>query len=51
MTEPVYPRDLIGYGQHEPHDQWPGAAKNADQFGFSYVESGENFDVTGGAGA
>ena len=24
-----YPRDLIGYGRHVPHAQWPGGARVA----------------------
>ena len=42
MTESVYPRDLIGYGQHVPHAKWPGEAKIAIQFVLNYEEGGEN---------
>lgn len=39
---PVYPRDLIGYGQHSPHPQWPNNARLALQFVINYEEGGEN---------
>ena len=42
MTESVYPRDLVGYGQHVPHAKWPGDAKIAIQFVLNYEEGGEN---------
>lgn len=37
-----YPRDLIGYGRHTPHPQWPGQARIAVQFVLNYEEGGEN---------
>jgi allantoinase len=37
-----YPRDLVGYGRHVPHAQWPGKAKIAVQFVLNYEEGGEN---------
>ncbi len=37
-----YPRDLIGYGRHAPHANWPGRAKIAVQFVLNYEEGGEN---------
>ena len=37
-----YPRDLIGYGGHPPHPQWPGGARIAIQFVVNYEEGGEN---------
>jgi allantoinase len=37
-----YPRDLIGYGRHVPHAQWPGQARIALQFVLNYEEGGEN---------
>ncbi|QJE71752.1 allantoinase PuuE [Aerophototrophica crusticola] len=39
---PDYPRDLIGYGQHPPHAQWPDGARIALQFVVNYEEGGEN---------
>ena len=36
-----YPRDLIGYGRHPPHAQWPGGARVAVQFVLNYEEGGE----------
>jgi putative urate catabolism protein len=41
MTQ-AYPRDLIGYGQHPPHPQWPNDARIAVQFVINYEEGGEN---------
>ena len=41
MSESVYPRDLIGYGQHVPNANWPGDAKIAVQFVLNYEEGGE----------
>ncbi|MEL6333733.1 MAG: allantoinase PuuE [Cyanobacteria bacterium J06633_23] len=38
----AYPRDLIGYGQHPPHPQWPNQARLALQFVINYEEGGEN---------
>ncbi|MGB0563553.1 MAG: allantoinase PuuE [Spirulinaceae cyanobacterium] len=38
----VYPRDLVGYGQHPPDPQWPGQARLAVQFVINYEEGGEN---------
>lgn len=38
----TYPRDLIGYGQHPPHAQWPNGAQLALQFVINYEEGGEN---------
>ena len=47
MTQ--YPRDLIGYGQHPPHPQWPNQAKIAVQFVLNYEEGGENCVLHGDA--
>jgi putative urate catabolism protein len=41
MTE-TYPRDLIGYGAHPPHADWPAGARIAVQFVINYEEGGEN---------
>ncbi len=38
----AYPRDLIGYGRHVPHANWPNKAKIAVQFVLNYEEGGEN---------
>lgn len=43
----VYPRDLIGYGQHPPHANWPGGAKIAVQFVVNYEEGAENSTLHG----
>ncbi|WKB54551.1 allantoinase PuuE [Eleftheria terrae] len=53
MTSPTprYPRDLIGYGEHPPHAQWPGQARIAVQFVLNYEEGGENSVLHGDAGS
>jgi allantoinase len=51
MTEPAYPRDLIGYGANPPHADWPGGARVAVQFVLNYEEGGENCLLHGDAGA
>jgi allantoinase len=37
-----YPRDMVGYGKHPPHPQWPGDARVALQIVVNYEEGGEN---------
>ena len=37
----TYPRDLVGYGQHPPHPQWPHGARIAVQFVLNYEEGAE----------
>lgn len=44
-----YPRDLIGYGKHPPHAQWPKNARIAVQFVLNYEEGGENCVLHGDA--
>jgi allantoinase len=46
-----YPRDLVGYGRHPPHPQWPGQARIAVQFVLNYEEGGENATLHGDAGS
>nr|WP_297351766.1 allantoinase PuuE [uncultured Caldimonas sp.] len=46
-----YPRDLIGYGEHPPHAQWPGQARIAVQFVLNYEEGAENSVLHGDAGS
>jgi allantoinase len=46
-----YPRDLIGYGAHPPHANWPGRARIAVQFVLNYEEGGENCVLHGDAGS
>ncbi len=48
MTTP-YPRDLVGYGEHPPHAQWPGGARVALQFVINHEEGGENNILHGDA--
>jgi len=42
MAEPVYPRDMIGYGADPPFADWPGGARVALQIVLNYEEGGEN---------
>ena len=51
FTFPTYPRDLVGYGRHPPHAQWPGKARIAVQFVLNYEEGGENAVLHGDAGS
>jgi putative urate catabolism protein len=37
-----YPRDMVGYGAHPPHADWPKGARVAVQFVINYEEGGEN---------
>jgi putative urate catabolism protein len=46
-----YPRDLVGYGAHPPHAQWPGQARIAVQFVLNYEEGGEMSVLHGDAGS
>ena len=48
---PTYPRDLVGYGRHPPHAEWPGQARIALQFVLNYEEGGENSVLHGDAGS
>jgi putative urate catabolism protein len=41
MPDASYPRDLIGYGRHPPHADWPGGARIAVQLVLNYEEGGE----------
>ena len=51
VVSPGYPRDLVGYGEHPPHAQWPGQARIAVQFVLNYEEGGENSVLHGDAGS
>jgi allantoinase len=46
-----YPRDLIGYGKHPPHADWPGKARIAVQFVLNYEEGGESNILHGDSGS
>ncbi len=37
-----YPRDMVGYGQQQPHPKWPDGARIALQFVVNYEEGSEN---------
>jgi allantoinase len=47
----AYPRDLVGYGAHPPHAQWPQNARVAVQFVLNFEEGGENCVLHGDAGS
>ncbi len=49
LTDPGYPRDMIGYGGTPPHPRWPGDARVALQFVINYEEGGENCILHGDA--
>ena len=51
VVSPGYPRDLVGYGEHPPHAQWPGQARIAVQFVLNYEDGGENSVLHGDAGS
>jgi len=42
MSDPAYPRDMIGYGRDVPDANWPAGARIAVQFVINYEEGGEN---------
>ena len=42
-----YPRDMVGYGRHPPHPQWPHGARLALQFVLNYEEGAENCVLDG----
>jgi allantoinase len=46
-STPEYPRDLVGYGRHPPHPQWPNGARIAVQFVLNYEEGAENCVLDG----
>ncbi|MCR9138346.1 MAG: allantoinase PuuE [Alphaproteobacteria bacterium] len=46
-----YPRDMIGYGRHTPHPNWPEQANIAVQFVINYEEGGENNILHGDEGS
>ena len=45
----IYPRDLVGYGEHPPHAGWPGSARLCVQFVINHEEGGENNILHGDA--
>jgi putative urate catabolism protein len=49
MSDPAYPRDLIGYGRTPPDPKWPGGARIAMQFVLNYEEGAENSILHGDA--
>jgi putative urate catabolism protein len=46
-----YPRDLVGYGRHPPHADWPGGARVAVQFVLNFEEGAERCVLHGDAGS
>jgi len=49
MTDPSYPRDLVGYGARPPRADWPGEARIALQFVLNYEEGAESSVLHGDA--
>jgi len=49
VTDPVYPRDMRGYGRQPPEADWPDGARTAVQFVINYEEGGENCVLHGDA--
>ncbi|MEJ8575000.1 allantoinase PuuE [Microbaculum marinum] len=49
MTDPAYPRDMVGYGREVPDADWPAGARIAVQFVINYEEGGENCILHGDA--
>ncbi len=49
ISDPTYPRDLIGYGRTPPHPRWPGGARVALQFVLNHEEGAENCVLHGDA--
>ena len=49
MTDPSYPRDLIGYGPTPPDPRWPNGARIAVQFVLNFEEGAENCILHGDA--
>ncbi len=49
MTDPGYPRDMVGYGARPPAADWPGGARLALQFVVNYEEGAENCVLHGDA--
>jgi putative urate catabolism protein len=47
MTDPSYPRNLIGYGRNIPDPKWPDGAHIAVQFVLNYEEGGESCILDG----
>ena len=50
MTDPSYPRDLIGYADKRPDVVWPGGARLALNFVMNYEEGSEASILDGDAG-
>jgi OHCU decarboxylase len=46
---PLYPRNMLGYGQNPPNPHWPNNAYVAVQFVLNYEEGGENNILHGDA--
>ena len=41
MTDPPYPRDMVGYGANPPDPKWPGGARLALTIALNYEAGGE----------
>lgn len=50
MTQPSFPRDLVGYGADRPDPHWPDGARLAVNFVLNYEEGAEYGVLDGDAG-
>ena len=50
MTDPAYPRDLVGYGANRPNPKWPDGARLAVNFVMNYEEGSEASILDGDPG-
>jgi allantoinase len=49
MTDPGYPRDMVGYGRDAPHPRWPGDARIAISIAVNYEAGAESNILHGDA--
>ncbi len=51
MTDPSYPRDMVGYGADPPDPKWPGGARLALTIALNYEAGGEMSILHGDGGS
>ena len=51
MTDPQYPRDMVGYGANPPDPKWPGGARLALTIALNYEAGGEMNILHGDGGS
>ncbi len=51
MTDPSYPRDMVGYGANPPDPKWPGGARLALTIALNYEAGGEMNILHGDGGS